>query len=111
MMMLAAPAWAQSNTGKVLSAQPKLTVDQLVQQGIDVNDVTHLADANTVEGLFSPEKKPAKRVYGVGDVRNNTKKMRRADEGEGTVKELFAVAQSYHEGYTFNYNGGDVFTY
>ena len=111
MMMLAAPVWAQSNSGKVLSAQPKLTVDQLVQQGINLNDVTHLTDPNTVDGLLSPEKKPAKRVYGIGDVRNNTKKMRRTDEGEGEVKELFAVAQSYHEGYTFNYNGGDVFTY
>ena len=110
MMMLAAPIWAQSNSGKVLSAQPKLTVEQLVKEGINLNDVTHLADGNTIDGLFAPSNKPATRVHKIGDVRNRTKKMGMAKE-EAEPTQYFAVAQSFHTGYTFNYNGGDVFTY
>lgn len=92
---------------RVMKETPKFTVEQLVQQGINKNDVTHLADANTVTGLG---RNVPKRTYPVGDSRNNTKPLQRAKAEEQPL-ELFTVAQSYHKGYSFNYNGGDVFTY
>ena len=92
---------------RVMKETPKFTVEQLVQQGINKNDVTHLADANTVIGLGM---NVSKRTYPVGDVRNSTKSFGKARAAEQPI-ELFTVAQSYHNGYTFNYNGGDVFTY
>ncbi len=77
---------------RVMKETPKFTVEQLVQQGINKNDVTHLADANTVTGLG---RNVPKRTYPVGDSRNNTKPLQRAKAEEQPL-ELFTVAQSYH---------------
>ena len=92
---------------RVLKETPKLTVEQLLQQGINKNDVTRLANANTISNLGV---NVPKRVYPIGDVRNNTKPMNIAKEAAQTI-ELYAVAQSYHKGYTFSANDGDVFSY
>lgn len=96
-----------AQTVNALKEMPKFTVEQLVQQGINKNDVTHLSDVNTVIGLG---RNTAQRTYPVGDARNNTKTFAKANAAENPV-ELFTVAQSYHTGYTFNYNGGDIFSY
>jgi len=100
---------AAAQNGKLIQ-QPRQKVAQLKQQTADMTNVLHLSDANTVEGLFAPENKPATRLFGFGDVRNHTKffGMQRAAE---QPQEMFAVAQSYHKDYTFVAEGGDVYTY
>jgi hypothetical protein len=100
---------AMAQKGKLIQ-QPKQNVAQLKRQTADTRSVLHLADANTVEGLFSPANKPATRQFAFGDVRNHTKffGIQRAAE---EPLQMFAVAQSYHSNYTFVAEGGDVYTY
>jgi hypothetical protein len=100
---------AMAQKGKLIQ-QPKQNVAQLKRQTADTRSVLHLADANTVEGLFSPANKPATRQFAFGDVRNHTKffGIQRAAE---EPLQMFAVAQSYHSNYTFVAEGGDIYTY
>lgn len=100
-------SFAQS--GRLLKQPPRVNVVELEQQGINMSDVSCLSDGNAIDGLAEKAAATIRR-HGVGDRRNNTKPfgVRRA---EGEAQELFAVAQSFHSGYTFNYAGGDVYAY
>ena len=110
LLLSSASTLAQKVSGNIVAQQPKFNVEQLAAQGINRNDVTHLADANTVTGLEGHGKPVSQRHFSVGDFRNNTKKIFRAEE-QAEATQYFTVAQSYHSNYTFVYEGGDVYTY
>lgn len=60
-------------------------------------------DKVAMEGMEKPQAQNAPVVK-----KGKMKEIRRADAAQS---EYFTVAQKYHKGYTFNYDGGDVTTY
>ncbi len=86
-----------------LVPQQKINAAEL-KATLNPSDVTFLATPNTVEGLFDgaapAATRPARRAP-----------LARLDAAEVDTVPYFAVAQSCHNGYTFNYEGGDIFTY
>lgn len=83
---------------KVNAAELKATLNP--------NDVSFLAvPENKVDGIIpSVGKQKIKRVASV-------KQLPRRDEAVTDTIQYFAVAQSFHSNYTFNYAGGDVYSY
>lgn len=83
---------------KVNAAELKATLNP--------NDASFLAvPENNVEGLFpqggqQKVMKPA-----------SARKLMRADEAKVDTVQYFTIAQSFHSNYTFNYDGGDVYSY
>ncbi len=86
-----------------LVPQQKINAAEL-KATLNPSDVTFLATPNTVDGLFEgaapAAARPARRAP-----------LARLDAAEVDTVSYFAVAQSFHNGYTFNYEGGDIFTY
>ena len=86
-----------------LVPQQKINAAEL-KATLNPSDVTFLATPNTVDGLFDGAAPaaalPARRAP-----------LARLDAAEVDTVSYFAVAQSFHNGYTFNYEGGDIFTY
>lgn len=86
-----------------LVPQQKINAAEL-KATLNPSDVTFLATPNTVDGLFDgvapAAALPARRAP-----------LARLDAAEVDTVSYFAVAQSFHNGYTFNYEGGDIFTY
>lgn len=83
---------------KVNAAELKATLNP--------NDVSFLAvPENKVDGIIpSVGKQKIKRAASV-------KQLPRRDEAVTDTIQYFAVAQSFHSNYTFNYAGGDVYSY
>ena len=86
-----------------LTPQQKINAAEL-KATLNPSDVTFLATPETVEGLTDGAVPVAARPV-------RKAPMARLDAAEVDTVSYFAVAQSFHNGYTFNYEGGDIFTY
>lgn len=102
-LFASASTFAQSSvkigrTQKVNAAELKATLNP--------NDVSFLAvPENNVDGIIpSTGKQKVKKATSV-------KQLPRRDEAVVDTVQYFAIAQSFHSNYTFNYAGGDVYSY
>ena len=86
-----------------LVPQQKINAAEL-KATLNPSDVSFLATPNTVDGLFDG-------VAPVATAPVRRAPLARLDAAEVDTVSYFAVAQSFHVGYTFNYEGGDIFTY
>ncbi len=91
-----------ANAQKLVEQQKVNAVE--LRATLNPSDVTFLATPNTVENLFDPSSpkiaRPAKKQA-----------LPRMNAAVADTVQYFAVGQSYHSNYVFNYEGGDVYTY
>lgn len=83
--------------------QQRITAD-IVKAHLNPFDATFIANPDIVEGIKpfgEPKARPAQQ----------RPTLPRYAEAVPDTTQFFVVAQSYHNGYTFNYDGGDVFCY
>lgn len=76
-----------------------------LKASLNPNDASFLAVPETVDGLFPQG--GSQKIMSAPTV----KKLARADEAVVDTVQYFTIAQSFHSNYTFNYNGGDVYSY
>lgn len=94
---------AQSLTG---ADSPKVNAKEL-KATLNPNDVSFLAVPEKVDGIFPADAAPVRAPRPA----KTMKSMPRLDEAVTDTVQYFAIAQSYHKNYTFNYAGGDVYSY
>ncbi len=94
---------AQSLTG---ADSPKVNAKEL-KATLNPNDVSFLAVPEKVDGIFPSGASPVRAQRPASVV----KSLPRLDEAVTDTVKYFAIAQSYHKNYTFNYAGGDVYCY
>lgn len=68
------------------------------------NDVSFLATPETVDGIIPQGGKKTR----TAPVR---KQMQKLDEAVADTVQYFAIAQSFHKDYLFNYDGGEIYSY
>ncbi|MGM9687779.1 MAG: choice-of-anchor J domain-containing protein [Alloprevotella sp.] len=82
----------------------KVHVNEL-KQSLRPNDVSFLAVPERVEGIV-PQTPAPKRPARIAK-----KQMAQVDEAVTDTVQFFALAQSFHKNYMFNYDGGEVYAY
>ena len=104
LLPLAAVLCAASAQAQLIDlGQQRITAD-IVKANLNPYDATFIANPDIVEGIKpfgEPKARPAQKRASLA----------RLDEAVADTIQYYAVAQSYHVGYTFNYDGGDVFGY
>ncbi len=95
------PSGAQ--TAKVMP-NTKVKAEEL-KATLNKNDVSFLATPERVDGII-PQNGAAK-----AKTAQRTSQLPRYDEAVVDTVQYFAIAQSFHSNYTFNYAGGDVYCY
>lgn len=104
LLPLAALVCATSAQAQLIDlSQQRITAD-IVKANLNPFDATFIANPDIVEGI-----KP----FGESKARlaQQRPSLARYAEALPDTVQYFVVAQSYHNGYTFNYDGGDIFTY
>ena len=89
---------------RVVKNPQKVNIHEL-RKAVPDNNVTILAVPECVEGVIPNAASPKPTV------RTAKKQLQRADGVVVDTVQYFAIAQSFHKNYVFNYEGGEIFNY